>query len=296
MRTMEEYRALVEKALQNALPQKNGFSDVLYDACAYSLYASGKRLRPCLVLAAAEYMGVPVSEAMPYALAIEMIHTFSLIHDDLPAMDNDVLRRGKPTNHVVYGEAMAILAGDGLLTYAFEYMLQGAAKYPEHAQAHLRAIYAIASAAGLSGMGAGQSADVDYEKHGAAGKNKEALLSYIHENKTAAMIRGALLAGIELGDPDDKTRAAFAAYGKNMGIAFQIADDILDATSTTEEMGKTVGKDEAEGKLTYVALYGLDEARVHLENLTRDAITAIEPVDRKHYFASLAQALLTRKN
>ena len=296
MKTMQEYAALVDEALATALPQKNGFCDVLYDACSYSLKAGGKRLRPSLVLAAAQYIGVNAKEAMPYALAFEMIHTYSLIHDDLPAMDNDLLRRGKPTNHVIYGEAMAILAGDGLLSYAFETALQGAKQHPEHAFAHIHALNEVAGAAGISGMVAGQAADVHFEKSGDEGKNREELLYYIHENKTAALIRGALLTGLSLGNPDEKTYIAFAEYGKNLGLAFQVADDILDATSSTEIMGKTVGKDEKEGKLTCVALYGLEEAQLHLEKLTDAAICAIRPVDRDGYFETLAITLLRRKH
>ena len=296
MKPLSEYAALADAALKTALPQKNGFSDALYDACAYSLLAGGKRLRPSLVLAAADYMGVDLEEAMPYALAMEMLHASSLIHDDLPAVDNDTLRRGKPTNHVVFGEAMAVLSGDGLMAYAFETMLKGAKKYPENGFAHLEAMNCVAIANGLSGMLAGQAADVYFEKNGAEGKNQAELLRYIHEKKTAALITGALLAGLSLGAPDDKTKEAFSRYGKYLGLAFQAADDILDATSTTEEMGKTVGKDAQEGKLTYVALYGLEEAKNQLEKLTDAAICAISPVDRDGYFASVAKALLVRKN
>ena len=292
----EVLRAQAEEALHHCLPESEGYAKVLLESAHYSLLAGGKRLRPVLVLAAAKAMDVNLQEAMPYACAIEMIHTYSLIHDDLPAMDNDTLRRGRPTNHVVYGEAMAILAGDGLLTHAFAHMTAQAMRYPEHAQAHLRAIRAVADAAGIEGMVAGQSVDVYCEKHGCDPHDQKGQLEYIHRNKTAAMIRGALLAGAELGDPSEAARNAFAEYGEALGVAFQVADDILDATSTTEVMGKTVGKDAAEGKLTYVALYGLTESRIRLEQLTRRAIDAISPVDADGFFAALAGDLLIRKN
>lgn len=290
------FRETAEKALTCCLPEAEGYAKVLLESAGYSLLAGGKRLRPVLVLSAAKAMGVGIEEAMPYACAIEMIHTYSLIHDDLPAMDNDTLRRGRPTNHVVYGEAMAILAGDGLLTHAFAHMTAQAMRYPEHACAHLRAIRAVADAAGMEGMVAGQSLDVYCEKNGTDPSDEKGQLSYIHRNKTAAMIRGALLAGAELGDPDDAQRAAFAGFGEALGVAFQVADDILDATSTTEVMGKTVGKDAAEGKLTYVALYGVEESEKHLKKLTEDAIAAIRPVDRDGFFEQLALDMLTRKN
>lgn len=290
----ERYRALVEEALKQCLPTPVQDGAKIVESARYSLMAGGKRLRPCLVLAAAERVGVEVDEAMAVACAIEMIHTYSLIHDDLPAMDNDTLRRGRPTNHVVYGEAMAILAGDGLLTHAFAHMTTHALRYPAHAQAHLRAIARVADAAGLEGMVAGQSLDVLCEKQGVQPGREREQLDYIHRNKTAAMIRGALLAGAELGSPDTATLQAFSDYGEKLGLAFQVADDLLDACSTTEEMGKTVGKDAQEGKLTYVSLYGMERSAEVLETLTREAVEAIRPVDADGFFAQLAWKFAAR--
>lgn len=294
--TYAQCQTLVEEALHHCLPESTGYAKVLKESAHYSLLAGGKRLRPCLVLMAANHMGVDVDQAMPYACAMEMIHTYSLIHDDLPAMDNDTLRRGNPTNHVVYGQAMAILAGDALLTHAFSHMLENALRYPARANAHMRAALAVAKAAGMDGMVAGQSVDVYCEKQGVDAGNEKGQLDYIHLNKTAALISGSLLAGIELGDPDDATRRAFTIYGEKLGVAFQIADDLLDACATTEQMGKTVGKDAAEGKLTYVALYGLETSRAKLEQLTHEAMSAIAPIDHEGYFAALAVELLGRKN
>jgi|Go1ome_4_1110791.scaffolds.fasta_scaffold06351_3 geranylgeranyl diphosphate synthase type II len=291
---MERYREMVENALPYALPQPEGCAKVLCEAMRYSLLAGGKRLRPCLTLAAAESVGADLTEALPYACAMEMVHTYSLIHDDLPAMDNDTLRRWRPTNHVVYGEAMAILAGDGLLSHAFAHINRCALEHPEHARAHLRAMKAVTDAAGAEGMVAGQSVDVYCEKHGCGEEDKKKLLDYIHRNKTAAMIRGALLAGAELGNPSDAVRAAFSEYGEKLGIAFQVADDILDACSTSESMGKTVGKDAQEGKLTYVSLYGVEESKKRLAELTEAAKHAIEPVDADGFFRDLAQQMLIR--
>ena len=255
------------------------------------------------MLAAAERVGTDLRdspsalrEALPAACAMEMIHTYSLIHDDLPAMDNDTLRRGRPTNHVVYGEAMAILAGDALLTHAFAHMARAAQANPEHALRHLRAIGRVAEAAGLTGMVAGQALDVLCEKQGADPARREEQLHFIHKNKTAAMIRGALLAGAEIGGASERELTALSRYGAALGLAFQVADDILDATSTTEEMGKTVGKDEKEGKLTYVALYGVDGARQRLDSLTEEAVREVQPVDADGFFSDLARDFAARKH
>lgn len=300
---LERYRTLVEEALPLALPEDAGWGREISQAARYSLLAGGKRLRPCLVLAAAERVGgdrrdpaAAVQEALPAACAIEMIHTYSLIHDDLPAMDNDTLRRGRPTNHVVYGEAMAILAGDALLTHAFAHMARAAQAHPDHALRHLRAIGRLADAAGLSGMVAGQAMDVLCEKRGADPDRREEQLRYIHKNKTAAMIRGALLAGAEIGGASEAELSALSQYGEALGLAFQVADDILDATATTEEMGKTVGKDEKEGKLTYVALYGVQGAREKLASLTDEAVRSVQPVDADGFFSELAREFASRRN
>lgn len=299
----ERYRAMVEAALPLSLPKDSGWAEVITDAARYSLLAGGKRLRPCLVLAAAERVGTDLRdspsalrEALPAACAMEMIHTYSLIHDDLPAMDNDTLRRGRPTNHVIYGEAMAILAGDALLTHAFAHMARAAQANPEHALRHLRAIGRVAEAAGLTGMVAGQALDVLCEKQGADPARREEQLHFIHKNKTAAMIRGALLVGAEIGGASERELTALSRYGAALGLAFQVADDILDATSTTEEMGKTVGKDEKEGKLTYVALYGVDGARQRLDSLTEEAVREVQPVDADGFFSDLARDFAARKH
>ena len=292
----KQYVSDIETALQGALPLRKITERCIYESARYSLLAGGKRVRPVLLLEFATRFGCDKERAMPYALALEMIHTYSLIHDDLPAMDNDTLRRGRPTNHVVYGEAMAILAGDALLTHAFAHMARAAQANPEHALRHLRAIGRVAEAAGLTGMVAGQALDVLCEKQGADPARREEQLHFIHKNKTAAMIRGALLAGAEIGGASERELTALSRYGAALGLAFQVADDILDATSTTEEMGKTVGKDEKEGKLTYVALYGVDGARQRLDSLTEEAVREVQPVDADGFFSDLARDFAARKH
>jgi geranylgeranyl pyrophosphate synthase len=237
----------------------------------YSVMAGGKRLRPLLVLATAEAIAETsgardtASLAMSAACAVELIHTYSLVHDDLPAMDNDTLRRGRPTAHVVYGEGMAILSGDGLLTEAFALLAREPVESPfitaaELAQRKLRALAIIAEAAGAAGMVGGQALDLEAAVAGAVSLDGEALKG-MHSRKTGALIRGSALAGaVMAGAPPDHL-AAIDAYGEALGLAFQIVDDILDVEGASAELGKTAGKDAAAGKPTYPALFGLDESR-----------------------------------
>lgn len=263
---MEEYRVYIEGALEKCIPEQEVLPPDVYAAMRYSLLAGGKRLRPMLVLAACEAMGGKREDALPFACAIEMIHTYSLIHDDLPAMDNDDYRRGRLTNHKVYGEAMAILAGDGLLHHAMETMAAACVENPSAKTAG--AMRTIAHGAGIYGMLAGQAADVALE-----GKPLDVeTLDYIHLNKTAAMIRGALEAGALLGGAEAETVKGYGLAGQNIGLAFQIIDDILDVTSTTEELGKPVYSDEKNQKTTYVTLFGIEEARQIAGKLSMQAV------------------------
>ena len=248
--TLRTYKDRLEAYL-DALPLP-GAPDRLRQAMRYSLLGGGKRLRGCLLLAACELAGGTVEEALPFAAALEMIHAYSLIHDDLPAMDNDTLRRGKPTNHVVFGEAMAILAGDGLLTHAFE--LMAASPHPRA----FRALGEIAKAAGVGGMLAGQVLDVTNE---GAAPDRE-LTEQIQRGKTAALLTAPVTAGLILGGaPEDRIEAG-RAYGFHLGMAFQIVDDILDLEGDPALMGKTLGKDAEEGKLTWPACVGLKQAKL----------------------------------
>ncbi len=237
----------------------------------YSVMAGGKRLRPLLVLAAAEAVAETsgardtASLAMSAACAVELIHTYSLVHDDLPAMDNDTLRRGRPTAHVVYGEGIAILSGDGLLTEAFALLAREPVESPfitaaELAQRKLRALAVIAEAAGAAGMVGGQALDLDAAVAGAVLLDGEALKG-MHSRKTGALIRGSALAGAVMAGVSPDHLAAIDAYGEALGLAFQIVDDILDVEGASAELGKTAGKDAAAGKPTYPALFGLDESR-----------------------------------
>ena len=257
-------RTRIDEALARFLPTPPVYPRGVYEAMRYSLDAGGKRLRPILTLAAAETVAETASAAeraidlaLPAACAVELIHTYSLIHDDLPAMDDDSLRRGRPTNHVVYGEGMAILAGDGLLTEAFA-LLSTEPRDPELAGRKIRAIQAIAVAAGPGGMVGGQAIDLL-----AVGSSTfdEYSLQDMHARKTGALIRAASVAGAIMGGGSDEAIAAVEQYGRHLGLAFQIVDDILDVEGDAKDLGKTAGKDARAGKPTYPSTYGLDESR-----------------------------------
>lgn len=284
MKTLNEYKTLLEAYL-NALPITDA-PEILRSAMRYSLLAGGKRLRGCLLLAAADLAGGECDQALPFAAALEMIHAYSLIHDDLPAMDNDTLRRGKPTSHVVYGEAVAILAGDALLTYAFETMLNAG-----HPNA-LPAIREIAAAAGVGGMLAGQTLDVTNE--GSAPSID--LVRKIHEGKTAALLTAPLTAGLILGGADESLVRAGRAYGYHLGMAFQIVDDLLDLEGDPALMGKTLGKDTAEGKLTWPACVGEAQARLDAQQHIQAAADAFSSYGEKAlFFRELALSTLNRR-
>jgi geranylgeranyl diphosphate synthase type II len=295
---LPEYRRLkylVDENLTGFLPDVDKKSETLSESMRYSLNAGGKRIRPVLLLAACELAGGDTKVALPYAAAIEFIHTYSLIHDDLPAMDNDDLRRGQPTNHKVYGDAMAILAGDGLLSSAFEIMNFNLLLHLDNdaeLKRRIRAMYEIAKGAGVRGMVGGQVADIEAEdKSVSAG-----VLDYIHINKTAALIRAAILAGAYIGGADPNLIERLTTYGENLGLAFQILDDILDVTSTEEELGKMVGHDSEMSKVTYISLHGTDASRKRLEELTNAAIRAIASYGERNteFFVDMARALATR--
>lgn len=294
MRSFDEYKEIINSGLTELIPELPEHSSVLTEAMKYSLEVGGKRLRPVLLLAACEFAGGDIDEALPYALALEYIHTYSLIHDDLPAMDNDDLRRGKPTNHKVYGEAMAILAGDGLLSTAAEILCKGPLVYVGDASkmaCHARASAEIMQRAGATGMVAGQTADV-------RGEDLEPtpdLLRYIEEHKTADLITAPVRAGLFIANAPDKVIAAFTAYAKAIGVAFQILDDILDVEGDQQLMGKTLGKDAEQGKCSYVYVHGMDAARTELHRLTQEAKTALSPFGEDvSFFMELADSLEIR--
>jgi len=282
----------VNNSLAEIMSTKKDCPGFLAEAMKYSLFAGGKRLRPVLVLAANELAGGNGAASMPLACALEMIHTYSLIHDDLPAMDDDDYRRGIPTNHKVFGEATAILAGDGLLNLAYETMLDGCLKNPAGISRYVRAAAIIAAAAGIEGMIGGQAADVASE-----GKDVEAsVLSYIHKNKTGALITAALHAGAALECDDPAVLGAVVKYGKAIGLAFQITDDILDVEGDFENTGKSTGSDERRGKATFPARYGLEGSKKAARELIQQALEALAPFGEKGWFlARLAKSMLDRK-
>ena len=286
---LEARRLMVEEALEVALPQQDGPETRVVEAMRYSLFAGGKRLRPILCLAASEAVGGDLKTAMPAGCALEMIHTYSLIHDDLPAMDDDDLRRGKPTNHKVFGEAIAILAGDGLLTEAFVLLSDYNSLLPERA---VQVIGVIAEAASYRGMVGGQVVDI-------LSQNKRADLETVqqmHSRKTAALIAAATESGALTGKGSEAQVAALARYGRAIGLAFQIADDILDIEGDTELLGKTTGADEARGKVTYPAAVGLERSRQTANEMVNDALAALEGFDdRANPLRSLANYIITRK-
>ncbi len=256
-RYLKDRQNFVDKALDHHLPASDLLPGSLHQAMRYSVFAGGKRLRPILMLAACEAVGGDSETALPAACALEMIHTYSLIHDDLPAMDDDDFRRGRPTCHKVYGDALAILAGDALLTEAFILLSGMAVEQSPLREAASRAMQIIARSAGSRGMVGGQVVDMDSE-----GKEIDLpTLEYIHTHKTGALILASVQAGALLGGGDEAACDALTRYAEAAGLAFQIADDILDIVGDQELLGKDVGSDEARGKATYPALLGLSEAR-----------------------------------
>ncbi len=295
-RGYEDYKKMIDEHLLDFIPNIDNKSISLYEAMKYSLTAGGKRIRPVLLLAACDFAGGDVREALPYACAMEYIHTYSMIHDDLPAMDNDDLRRGLPTNHKVYGEALAILAGDGLLTSAFEAMNKDLMLYFDDAEKmakRIRAINAIAKGAGCRGMVAGQVSDIEGENN----EYSNEMLEYIHINKTGALIIAAIKAGLYLGSPSKDMLSNLDIYSENIGLAYQIADDILDEIGDPKELGKAIGSDKKKHKNTYTSLNGLEAAFARLEQLTDDALEAIAPYyDNAEFFRDMALQLKTRRN
>ena len=295
-RHYEDYKKIIDEHLLDFIPNIDNKSISLYESMKYSLTAGGKRIRPVLLLAACDFAGGDIREALPYACAMEYIHTYSMIHDDLPAMDNDDLRRGLPTNHKVYGEALAILAGDGLLTSAFEAMNKDLMLYFDDAEKmakRIRAINAIAKGAGCRGMVAGQVSDIEGESN----EYSNEMLEYIHINKTGALIIAAIKAGLYLGNPSKDMLSNLDIYSENLGLAYQIADDILDEIGDPKELGKSIGSDKKQHKTTYTSLNGLDAAFARLKQLTDDALEAIAPYyDNAEFFRDLALQLKTRRN
>ncbi len=286
---LKGYATAIDRALRERMETLDDVPEPLAEAMAYSLLAGGKRIRGALLLAAAERAGCARADAMPFARALEMIHAYSLIHDDLPAMDNDVLRRGKPTNHVVYGEANAILAGDGLLNLAFEEMLDACAQQGEHAVAAARC---VARAAGGTGMVGGQTLDLAATGSFADGQE----LRRMHEKKTGALLLAAIGAGLRLGGVEEGFLSDMERYGRHLGLLFQITDDILDREGSEQALGKSIGKDDLAHKTTYVTLHGLSGARALAREECQRAQDALEGWENVDFFRRLAQYILDRKS
>ncbi|MEY2483066.1 MAG: geranylgeranyl diphosphate synthase, type [Verrucomicrobiota bacterium] len=279
----------VDRALDRFLPKESTPPATIHKAMRYSLFAGGKRLRPVLCLAAAEACGGKIGAALPLACAVECIHTYSLIHDDLPSMDNDDLRRGRATCHKVFGDGIAILAGDALLTIAFEI----AASAKTAARYDLREIFReITTAAGSQKLIAGQVADLEAEGR----RINRAQLRYIHENKTAALLTASVRLGAMAANATPKQLGAITAFGRALGLAFQVIDDILDVTQTSEKLGKSAGKDIAAKKATYPAVIGLEKSRAEARRLTAKAHSALETLGKNAtVLRALADYLLQRE-
>ncbi len=282
----------IEEVLAKYLPKEEGWQKSVIEAMNYSVTAGGKRLRPMLMEETYKLFGGNGIEIEPFMAAIEMIHTYSLVHDDLPAMDNDEYRRGRKTTHVVYGEAMAILAGDGLLNFAFETALKVFETEADKTRA-AKALAVLAKKAGIYGMIGGQTADIEAENIG--DKVTEEHLLFIHEHKTAALIQAAMMIGAILAGADKEQVEVVEKAAYDIGVAFQIQDDILDVTSTLETLGKPVGSDEKNNKTTYVTLKGLEAASCEQKEMSAHAISLLESLNMENMFLmELISSLITR--
>ena len=290
MKSLDEYRQMTEQALIPMLSSRGDIPSPLWEAMSYSLQGGGKRIRPVLLLASCDMAGGNLSAALPFACALEMIHTYSLIHDDLPAMDNDDLRRGQPTCHKAFGENIAILAGDGLLNAAAELMAGSSVKMGD--LRGCRALEIIMRHAGVTGMIAGQSEDVTSEGQ----PPNEDTVRYIHERKTADLLEAAVEAGLALAGAQEKEINTGREYALHLGMAFQMTDDLLDVTGDEDKLGKSVGKDQEQNKMTWIALRGIDGTRedVHREISAAKAALASLPWDTG-FFADFADSLQERK-
>jgi geranylgeranyl diphosphate synthase type II len=304
---LRDRRAIVEQALDQHLPPASTPPTVIHEAMRYAVLGGGKRIRPILAIAAAEACDASVEPLLQHFAALELIHTYSLVHDDLPALDNDDLRRGRKTTHVVFGEAMAILAGDALLTEAFSWLAQPAKGVT--AERQLKAIAAVATAVDSTGMIGGQVADLEstgtdeqrrgglQPAHGTGGANALERLQFIHRNKTGKLITASVLLGGILAGADIRQLAHLDRYGQALGLAFQIVDDLLDQEESSATLGKTAGKDLAQGKLTYPAVMGTAAAREELASLLRTAEENAGMIPgRLNYLASIARFICERRS
>lgn len=288
-----KYVDLVNEHLDKYVVEKELPEKSIYTSMRYSLLAGGKRLRPILSLAVCDMLGGRIEEVLPFACAVEMIHTYSLIHDDLPAMDNDDYRRGRLTNHKVYGESLAILAGDGLLNMAFEVLFESILKSKENQELKIRAAAVIAKAAGIEGMIAGQVIDLESENK----KISADVLDRMHRHKTGALIKAPVISAAVLCGADEDSIKKLECFAQNLGLAFQIKDDILDVEGSSEKLGKKVGSDTQKEKSTYVSLYGLEKSKKMLNEITEKAVMSLKYFGEKAVFLeNLAKYLVNRDN
>ncbi len=282
----------IEDVLKRNLPPTEGFQSLVMEAMDYSVMGGGKRLRPMLMIETFKMFGGTSEIIEKFATALEMIHTYSLVHDDLPAMDNDDYRRGRKTTHIVYGHDMGILTGDALLNYAFEVAFQSFSKEPAQALEIGKALQILGKKAGIYGMIGGQVVDV---KSSGTQLSKDELL-FIFNLKTAALIEAAMMIGGVLAGASDKEIAIIEKIANNVGVAFQIQDDILDVTSTMEELGKPIGSDEKNEKTTYITLEGLDKSTTEVERLSNEAIQLLVSLEKpSEYMEELIKSMIHRK-
>ena len=288
---LKERTEHAEKVIRHWLPKEEGFAKTMAEAINYSMCAGGKRLRPILLLETCRLFGGDEKIAEPFMAAIEMIHTHSLIHDDLPAIDNDDYRRGRLTTHKVYGEAMGVLSGVCLLNYAYETMFHALEMAPGDERI-IRAVKIMAEKTGIHGMLGGQSVDVEND-----GKRiTKDMLDYIYEHKTSALIEASMMTGAVLGGADDSETAVIKKAASDIGLAFQIRDDVLDVISTSQELGKPVHSDEKNNKVTYVTLFGTEEASRQVEDLSERALSAMEKLNKNNEFLmDLIREMISRR-
>lgn len=294
--TLQEKTNAMKEILKSFLPKEEGFQKTVIEAMNYSVMSGGKRLRPMLMAETCELFGGESDLLEPFLAAVEMIHNYSLVHDDLPAMDNDEYRRGRKTTHVVYGEGMAVLAGDGLLNYAFETACQafGRAKDIEDYKRAASALTVLCKKAGIYGMIGGQCADIEAEEK--QENVTEEVLLFIHEHKTAALIQCAMMIGAILAGADEAQTALIGKCAYNIGIAFQIQDDILDVTGSLEVLGKPIGSDEKNNKITYVTIHGLEKSAEMVKTLSNEAIRILASFPKRNLFLEkLTERLIYRE-
>lgn len=282
---LKKRNAIVHAALDAILPPADEHPARLHEAMRYSVFAGGKRLRPVLCLLCCEACGGAADEAVQAACAIELLHTYTLIHDDLPAMDDDTLRRGRPTCHIAFDEATAILAGDALLTLSFEVL----ARSPRQAD---KLVLELAGASGSRGVIGGQATDLAAEKQ----PPDAFLVEYIHRKKTAALIRAACVMGGLCAGAGEPVLDQLATYGENMGLAFQLVDDLLDESATVEELGKDIGSDKANGKMTWPAVHGVEKTATDAQSCCEKAIAALDGMENPERLSELARWIITRRS